>query len=140
MFNALDFFVLRLKPRARHSQIPLLRGWLFVSRCRPPQLLTTRCDKSSICVLSQQSRPPQSLATMIDSPRHESVRSNSVSPTDRPRVGKITDKLILDKDQDQGLHFDLRSDQGQTNYMIFLPYEKIRSRSDQDQIRPQKVI
>ena len=42
------------------------------------------------------------------------------------RAGKITDKLILDQDQDQGLHFDLRSDQDQTNYVIFLPYEKIK--------------
>ena len=62
------------------------------------------------------------------------------------RAGKITDKLILDQDQDQGLQFDLRSDQGQTNYVIFLHYEKIkikikiRSISDQDPIRPQKVI
>ena len=57
------------------------------------------------------------------------------------RAGKITDKLILDQDQDQGLHIDLRSDQGQTNYVIFLHYEKIkikiRSRSDQYQIKIQ---
>ena len=82
-----------------------------MSRCRP-QLLTTRCDKSCICVLSsalQLLLPPSLrsdwIAAMIDSPRHESATRHSVSqaaprlsdrptarppprPTDRPQVAR----------------------------------------------------
>ena len=42
------------------------------------------------------------------------------------RAVEITSNLILDQDQVQAIYFDLRSDQGQIKFVIFLPIEKIK--------------
>ena len=41
---------------------------------------------------------------------------------------EITYNVILDQDQVQAIYFDLRSDQGQIIFVIFLPYKKIKIR------------
>ena len=63
---------------------------------------------------------------------HESVRVRAV---------EITYNVI--SDQGKAIYFDLRSDQGQIIFVIFLPYEKrskSRSRSAKDQIKILNVI
>ena len=42
------------------------------------------------------------------------------------RVVEITCNVILDQDQVQAIYFDLRSDQWQIKFVIFLPIEKIK--------------
>ena len=42
------------------------------------------------------------------------------------RVVEITYNVILDQDQVQAIYFDLRSDQGQIIFVIFLPIEKVQ--------------
>ena len=42
------------------------------------------------------------------------------------RAVEITYNVILDQDQVQAIYFDLRSDQGQIIFVIFLPIEKIK--------------
>ena len=42
------------------------------------------------------------------------------------RAVEITYNVILDQDQVQAIYFDLRSDQGQIIFVIFLHIEKIK--------------
>ena len=54
------------------------------------------------------------------------VEDSPASLPFRARAVEITSNVILDQDQVQAIYFDLRSDQCQIKFVIFLTIEKIK--------------
>ena len=68
------------------------------------------------------SRPPEKEGREEEGGRRWTLDRRRVST----RAVEITYNVISDQDQVQAIYFDLRSDQGQIIFVIFLPYEKIK--------------